>query len=52
VETPPAWVVGRLELFGTESPEMTVAPRAIVERINVVSDVRDREVSALVDLLL
>ena len=44
--------VSRLELLGAETGKVAVPTRTIVERLDVVSHSSDREVSALVDLLL
>jgi hypothetical protein len=44
--------MGRFELLWTEPSEMAVTARSIVERIDVVSHIGDRELSVLVDLLL
>ncbi len=50
VETFPAHLVSRFELFGARPSEMAMASGAIVERIDVVGHVRDRELAVLVDL--
>jgi len=52
VETLPARFVGRFELLRTEPPKMAVTSRSIVEGIDVVSHLGDRELSVFVDLLL
>ena len=44
--------VSRFELLGTHAAEMTVAAGSIVERIDVVGHVGQRERSVLVDLFL
>jgi hypothetical protein len=49
--TSPA-LVGRLEFFGADAAKVAVTPSAIVECIDVVSDVRQRGVTARVDPLL
>jgi hypothetical protein len=52
VETLPARFVDRFELLWTERSEVAVPSRSIVEGIDVVSHIGDRELSVLVDLLL
>ena len=52
VETLSVRLVSRFELLGTQPAEMTVAPRSIVEGIDVVGHVGDRQLSVLVDLFL
>jgi hypothetical protein len=52
VETPPAGVVSSFELLRTQPSEMAVTSGPIVERVDVGSDLRDRQFSVLVDLLL
>jgi tetratricopeptide (TPR) repeat protein len=52
VETRSARLVSRFELLGAQPAEMTVAPRSIVEGIDVVGHVGDRQLSVLVDLFL
>ena len=52
VETLPARFVSRFELLRTEPSEVAVTSRSIVEDINVVSHLGDRELSVFVDLLL
>lgn len=52
VETLPARFVGRFELLRTEPSEVAVTSRSIVEGIDVVSHLGDRELSVFVDLLL
>jgi hypothetical protein len=42
--------VGRFELLGAHAAEMTVTPRPIVERIDVVSDIGERKRSVFIDL--
>jgi hypothetical protein len=48
----PARFVGRFDLLRTEPSEVAVTSRSIVEGIDVVSHIGDRELSVLVDLLL
>ena len=50
VDTLPACFVNGFKLLWAESSEMAVTPGAIVERVDVVSDICDREVSVLIDL--
>lgn len=45
-------LVGRLEFFGADAAKVAVPPGAIVESIDVVSDVRQRGGTARVDPLL
>jgi hypothetical protein len=52
VETLSARLVRRFALLGTQRAEMTVPAGAIVERIDVVGQLGDRQLSVLVDLLL
>jgi hypothetical protein len=52
VETLSARLVSRFELRWTHPAEMTVAPHSIVEGIDVVGHIGDRQLSALVDLFL
>ena len=52
VETPSFGLVRSFELLRTKSSEMTVVPRSIVEGIDVVSDVGDRQLTVPVDLFL
>ena len=52
METLPAHLMSRFELLGADPSEMAMTPGAIVERIDVVSHVRDREFAVLVDLFL
>ena len=52
METSPARLVSRFELLGTEATEMTVTARSIVEGIDVVGQVGDRQLAVLVDLFL
>ena len=52
VEMPPARFVGRFELLRAEAAEVAVTSRSIVEGIDVISHLGDREISVLVDLLL
>src|SRR5437667_11419681 len=52
VETLSARLVSRFELLGTQPAEMTVAAHLIVERIDVVGHVGDRQLSVFVDLFL
>ena len=51
METLPAGLMGRFELLWTEPSEVAVTSRSIVEGIDVVSHIGDRELSILVDLL-
>ena len=52
MDTSPTAFVRRLELLGTYAAQMAMATRAIVEAVDVVGQVSDRELSVLVDLLL
>ena len=52
VETLSTWFVSRLELVRTQPAEMTVAARPIVEGIDAVGQVGDRQLAVLVDLFL
>ena len=52
MDTPPAGLVSCFELLWAESSEMAVTSGSIVEGIDVVSHVRDRKLSVLIDLLL
>ena len=52
METQWARLVSRFELLGTQPAEMTVAAHLIVERIDVVRHVGDRQLSVFVDLFL
>ena len=52
VETLSARCVSRFELLGTQTAEMTVTARPIVERLDVVGYVGDRQLPVLVDLFL
>ena len=52
METPSIKPVSCFELLRTESTEMTVAPRSIVEGIDVVSHVGDRQLPVPIDLFL
>ena len=52
VETLPAGLVDRLELLRAEPSEVAVTPDSIVEGIDVVGHVCDRELAVLVDLFL
>ena len=52
METPPARLVRRFTLLRTYAAEMTVTSRPIVEALNVIGHVGDRQFSILVDLLL
>ena len=47
METLSARLVGRFELLGTQTAQMTVAAGSIVEGIDVSGDVGDRQVSAI-----
>jgi len=44
--------VGGLELLGAQPAEMTVAARPIVERLDIVGHLRDRQLPVLVDQFL
>lgn len=50
MDTVPA--VGSFKLFGTDTAEMTMTTRVIVERVNVIRHVGDRSLAVLVDLFL
>src|SRR5688572_13200645 len=52
VETLSARLVSRFELLWTYSAEMTVTARSIVEGIDILGHISDRELSVLVDLFL
>jgi len=52
VETSSARFVSRLKSLRTQPAEMTVAARLIVEGIDVVGQVGDRQLAVLVDLFL
>ena len=52
METLSTWFVSRLELVRTQPAEMTVAARPIVEGIDAVGQVGDRQLAVLVDLFL
>jgi hypothetical protein len=52
VDTLSARLVNRFELLGAHPAEMTVAARAIVERVDVGGHVGHRKLSVLVDVLL
>ena len=52
VETLPARFVGRFELLRAEPPKVAVTSGSIVEVINVVRHLGDRELAVFVDLLL
>jgi hypothetical protein len=52
VETPSIRLVSHLELLGTQPAEMTVAPRSIVDGIDLVGHVGDRQLPILEDLFL
>jgi len=52
VDTLPAGLVGCFELLWAEPSEMAVTSGSIVEGIDVVGHVRDRELAVFVDLLL
>ncbi len=45
-------LVGRLNLLGAEAVKVAVPTGAIVERIDVVGDVRQRDVAARIDRFL
>lgn len=45
-------IVGRLKLLGADASEVAVPTGAIVESIDVVGDVRERDVAARIDPLL
>ena len=47
METSPARVMGGFELLWTEPSEVAVTSRSIVEGVDVVGHIRDREVSVL-----
>ena len=52
METLSARLVSRFELLGTQPAEMTMPTGSIVEDINVVGHVGDRQLSVPVDLFL
>ena len=52
METLSARFVSRLELVRTQPAEMTVTARPIVEGIDVVGQIGDRQLAILVDLFL
>jgi hypothetical protein len=52
VETPPARFVGRFKLLRTEPAEVAVTSGSIVEDMDVVSHVGDRELAVFIDLPL
>ena len=52
METSSARFVSRLKSLRTQPAEMTVAARLIVEGIDVVGQVGDRQLAVLVDLFL
>lgn len=52
VETLPARLVSRFELLWTQAAEMIVTTRSIVEVIDVLGHVGDRQVAVLVNRLL
>ena len=52
METSSRRLVSRFELLGTQPAEMTVAARSIVEGIDVIRQVSDRQLAVLVDLFL
>lgn len=52
VDTLSPRLVSRFELLGAHAAEMTMATRAIVERLDIVGHVSDRKCPGLIDLLL
>ena len=52
METLSARLASRFELLGTQSAEMAVTARSIVEGIDVLRHVGDRELPVLIDLFL
>jgi hypothetical protein len=50
VDTPPASNVCRLELLGAHAAEMAVTAGPIVERLDVIGDVRSGQLAVPVDL--
>ena len=52
VEAAPLWPMSCFELLGTEPTEMAMTACSIVERVDVVGHVGDRQFSILVDLFL
>ena len=52
METLPARFMSHLELLWAEPSEMTMASGAIVEGIDVIGHISNRELPVLVDLLL
>ena len=52
VESPPPRLVNGLEFFGAYASEMAVAPRSIIEGINVVGHILRCQLAILIDLLL
>lgn len=50
VETSSAQHMSRFKLFGAHTAKMTVPTRSIVERVDVVGDLSDRQRTVLVDL--
>ena len=47
METLSSRLVSRFELIGTHAAEMTVAARSIVERLDVVGQIGDRQLAFL-----
>jgi hypothetical protein len=52
VDTASSRLVGRFELFRTDTTQVAVTLRSIVEGLDVVGEVCDREVRILVNVLL
>ena len=50
VETLPACFVSSFELLGTETAQVAVTSGRIVERVDAIRDVRNRQLPVLVDL--
>ena len=51
MDTSPLNLVSRLELLRADATQMAMAARSIVERLDVVGQIRERKLAVLVDVL-